>query len=103
LKYLYCRILTVFTITGIVDESDSLFTYSVGESRSTGHDPNFVPSFHPVFSNPSLESEAIETCGDDEFCLFDIAITGRMDIGLSTLNASRSFDQIVQLSYPSKQ
>ena len=55
-----------------------------------------------MFANPSLEAEAIEACDNDTFCLYDIATTGRMDIGLSTLDGSRNFDEIVQLSYPSK-
>ena len=42
----------------------------------------------------------METCGGDIFCLFDVAATGRMDIGLSTLNGSQNFDELVKLSYP---
>ena len=42
----------------------------------------------------------METCGDDVFCLYDVATTGRMDIGLSTLNGSQDFDELVKLSYP---
>ena len=54
-----------------------------------------------MFANESLEAEAREACNNDTFCLYDIATTGRMDIGLSTLDGSRGFDEIVQLSYPS--
>ena len=36
------------------------------------------------------------------FCLFDIAATGRTDIGLSTLVGSQTFDDIVALSTASK-
>ena len=61
----------------------------------------FTPLFMPVFVNESLEAEAKEACNNDTFCLYDIATTGRMDIGLSTLDGSRGFDEIVQLSYPS--
>ena len=42
----------------------------------------------------------METCGGDVFCLYDVATTGRMDIGLSTLNGSQDFDELVKLSYP---
>ena len=42
----------------------------------------------------------METCGEDVFCLFDVATTGRMDIGLSTLNGSQNFEELVNLSYP---
>ena len=88
---------------GIVNEAESLFTYPLRESWLTYHDPLFVPSFTPVFPNSSFEAEAIEACNNDTFCLYDIATTGRMDIGLSTLDGSRNFDEIVQLSYPSKE
>jgi len=62
-----------------------------------------LPIFTPISSNPSNETEAIAVCNNDTFYIYDIATTGRMDIGLSTLDGSRSFDQIVQLSYPSKE
>ena len=99
--YIFTDIIDFFA--GIVSETESLFTYPLRESWHTYYDPNFTPSFAPVFANPSLEAEAIEACDNDTFCLYDIATTGRMDIGLSTLDGSRSFDEIVQLSYPSKE
>ena len=90
-------------IAGIVGINDSLFTYSIGESWETYHDDNFSPSYELVFVNPSLESRAMNVCDDDQFCLYDIATTGRLEIGMSTLDGSRSFNEIVQLSYASKQ
>ena len=36
------------------------------------------------------------------FCLFDIAATGRTDIGLATVVGSQTFDDIVALSTASK-
>ena len=98
--YLYNK---YYFTAGIVNETESLFTYPLRESWFTYHDPDFVPSFTPVFSNSSFEAEAIEACNNDTFCLYDIATTGRMDIGLSTLDGSRNFDEIVQLSYPSNE
>ena len=86
---------------GIIDQEESLFTYQLRESWYTFYFPFFMPSFMPVFANESLEAEAREACNNDTFCLYDIATTGRMDIGLSTLDGSRDFDEIVQLSYPS--
>ena len=55
-----------------------------------------------MFLDSSVESHAMDVCGDDQFCLYDIATTGRIEIGLSTLDGSRNFDKIVNLSYPSK-
>jgi len=53
-----------------------------------------------VFSDPVLEAEARLACNNDTFCLYDIATTGRMDIGLSTLDGSMRFEEILRLSYP---
>ena len=86
---------------GIIDTpANSLFTYQPGESWATYYDPYFVPTYLTDFSDPDLAAQANELCGNDPFCLFDIAATGRVDIGLSTLQGSQEFEQIVQLSLP---
>ena len=41
-------------------------------------------------------------CGNDSFCLFDIAATGNMDIGLSTLDGSLNYETIVEMADPGK-
>ena len=88
---------------GIIDNStDSLFTYATGEDFTTFFDPAFNPEFQPTFSDPGLEAQASDICGDDAFCLFDIAATGRTDIGLATVVGSQTFDDIVALSTASK-
>ena len=86
----------------ITDSMDSLFTYAAGEDFTTFFDPTFNPEFQPTFSDPGLEAQASAICGADVFCLFDIAATGRTDIGLSTLVGSQTFDDIVALSTASK-
>ena len=86
---------------GIIDTpTNSLFTYQPGESWATYYNPYFVPTYLTEFSDPDLAVQANELCGNDPFCLFDIATTGRIDIGLSTLQGSQEFEQIVQLSLP---
>ena len=88
-------------IAGIIDTPvESLFTYQPGESWATHYDPYFVPTYLTQFSDPDLATRANELCGNDPFCLFDIAATGRVDIGLSTLQGSQELEQIVQLSLP---
>jgi len=88
-------------VVGFVDhEEQNVFTYKENITWETYYDPDFEPAFKPIFSNATLEQQAMETCGDDIFCLFDVATTGRMDIGLSTLNGSKNFDELVKLSYP---
>ncbi len=82
---------------------DSLFTYPEDESWANYTFPNFAPTFEVVFSNPSLEQEADDLCGDDFFCRFDIATTENTMVGLSTLNGGQEFEDIVNISRPSKQ
>ena len=55
----------------------------------------------PVFQDADLEAEANMLCGEDEFCLFDIAATGRTELGLSTLRTSQEIVQLETLSLPS--
>ena len=49
-----------------------------------------------------MEMQALEACGGDNFCLFDIAATGRMEVGLSTLAASQELEEIIEVSRPGK-
>lgn len=56
--------------------------------------------FEIEFDDPNLEETALEICGDDQFCLYDIAATQNISIGLTTLIGSETFDLIVNLSAP---
>ena len=100
----YLVLCTNFLVsTGIIDTpQDSLFTYQPGENWRTYYDPFYTPIFAPVFSDPDLLQQATNICGDNFFCLFDIAATGRTDIGLSTLVGSDEYDEILSLRIPSK-
>ena len=62
-----------------------MFTYAEETSHATFYSPVFMPTFAPQFDTPELAEEAAAMCGDDTFCLFDVAATGSMEIGLSTL------------------
>ena len=86
----------------ISNPDDSKFYYRDGESWQTFHEPTFTPVYQPVFSDPALEAQATALCGNDSFCLFDVAATGRLDIGLSTLSGSRDVELVIQLSLPSE-
>lgn len=79
----------------------SLFTYQPGESWVTFYDPYFVPVYRPVFSSTQLEQQANTLCGDDTECLFDIAATGRVEIGQVAVESGRQFEEILQLQIPS--
>ena len=44
--------------------------------------------------------QAIDLCSGDEFCLYDIAATSDVDIGMSTLEGSQNYEEIVNFSIP---
>lgn len=89
--------------TGIIDdEADSWFTYPSGSRWSDFYQPNFSPMFAATFDDPDLEAEAKEACGEDEFCLFDIAATRRVEIGMATMQGGEDFDRFVEMSVPSE-
>ena len=91
----------MYSFSGIIAESeDSLFTYTEPESWSTYYQPNFVPSFEPVFSGPLLEQQANSICGGDAFCLYDIAATGRTEIGVATFQGNVELERIINISLP---
>ena len=93
----------LFVTIGIINNSaNSLFDYhEPGESWSTYYDPDFAPLFEAEFSDPEEEAEAMELCQGDEFCLYDFATTGSMDISLSTLNGSVDYEEMVETAKPS--
>ena len=86
----------------ISNQEDSLFTYTAGEMFETFYDPDFSPTFEIQFTDTDLEGRAMEICGEDQFCLYDIAATQNTNIGLTTLMGSEEFDSIVILSAPSE-
>ena len=61
-------------------------------------------SFHHInlhlVTHADIELQAREICGDDEFCLFDIAATGRVDVGVSTLESSDVIEEIYSFLIP---
>ena len=88
---------------GIIrEESESHFIYRNGESWATFYFPDFIPMFGPSFINSTLEKEAKEMCGEDQFCLFDVAATRRVEIGAATKQGQEMLDTIMEMSKPSK-
>ena len=79
-----------------------MFTYSFTETWRTYYDPSFTPVYEPVFNDATLEEKANEICGNDEFCKFDIAATGRIEIGEATYNGGQDLERLVNMSKPSK-
>ena len=92
-----------YYIAGIVsNEDDSLFFYDVDEDWDTFYRPQYRPLFGPVFASLELEGTARKLCKNDTFCLYDIAATGRVEIGMTTLRGSEDFEKLVELSAPGK-
>ena len=94
-----------FNIIGIIHRPEnSIFLYreSLGESWAHFYDPDYTPAFSPTFDDPDLEEMAIELCGDNQFCLFDIAATKRPEIGMTTTTSSEEIDMIINMSKPGK-
>ena len=101
LSITFVQTVTVFILSlycaGIINNSvNSLFTYQIYKNWNSFYVPNFTPIYEPTGADPELE----ELCEGDRFCLFDVAVTGRRDIGLSTLDSSRNVEQIIQQSLP---
>jgi hypothetical protein len=90
-----------FGMTWIVNEPrESLFTYQSKGGWDTFHKPKFVPLFDIVFPDNATETEAHEVCESDQYCLYDIAATGIIDIGISTKDTQTSQSNISQYFTP---
>lgn len=89
------------TYIGIIDSAnDSLFTYGANESWSDFYSPDFAPIFEVDFNSSSISVESFDICEGDLFCIFDIAATGNMAIGLTTLSGGQELEMINTLSAP---
>ena len=75
---------------GQINGSQSLFAYGNNESVDTFANPDFKPMFadNITWHNDSLRLEAVEQCGDDHECLFDVASTNDLSVGMVTKNIS---------------
>ena len=75
---------------GQINQSKSLFTYGLNESVVTFSNPDFEPMFadNITWNNVSLEREAQKECGDDHECLFDVASTSDLSVGMVTKDIS---------------
>jgi deleted-in-malignant-brain-tumors protein 1 len=90
-----------FGVTWIITSAEnSLFVYSQSHSFADYFAPWFTPIFQPAFSDPILEQKARDICGNDSFCLFDIAATKRVEIGNCTKKVNDDVRKLVRYSYP---
>ena len=103
--YAHCILWRFSTLhyPGIVNSGeDSMFHYVDNKDWSDFHDFRFIPVFFPTFDDPELERQAVEICGDVSACLFDIAVTRRLDFAFPSLIARDEEIIVRQLAVPSE-
>lgn len=82
---------------GIIDNPhDSLFIYGPNGDWDYFYDINYIPVFEPTFSSTELEEQANEICGNNQLCIFDIAATGDIDIGSSTVESVHEHERLMK-------
>ncbi|XP_074615471.1 protein mesh-like [Acropora palmata] len=74
-----------------VTRNESLFTYGPGRNHAdyfiSGYIPTFMEAYNPVLNKmkAGLRKRALKICEQSFQCVFDIAVTGRVDIGKDTM------------------
>lgn len=59
-----------------------------------------MPVFEATFTDSSLETRANSVCGDDQYCLFDVAATERVDVGEATKESGAYYQTLLSFSAP---
>jgi len=73
-----------------VAEDDSIMYYTEdGTDWSTYNNNSFIPVFTDnignwVWPSEEVKAEAYNTCGDDHVCLYDVFVTGDVEVGKSS-------------------
>ena len=77
-------------ILGQLTQVQSLFTYGENESVDTFARPDFLPMFSDniSWSDNSVRLAAEAQCGNDYECLFDVASTNDLSVGIATKDIS---------------
>ena len=82
--------------TGRVEKaSRSLFPRIPQEEWDELNDPSFVPVFQPKFTSSELNATATTVCRGEEECLFDVAASGRLEVGLATLEFVKEYNKFL--------
>lgn len=79
----------LFFLLVSVSQSDSIMYYTDGTNWATYNDNNFIPVFTDdveswVWKSDELKTQALQTCGEDMGCLYDVFVTGELAIGASS-------------------
>ena len=78
---------------GMVTDADSLFFYQPGENTSTINKPDFEPTFGMPNISGELRTQIEEQCGGQQECIYDAAVTGNIEIGISSMSRGNEFAQ----------
>ena len=57
-----------------------------------------MPVYDVTFGDPTLQEMAEEMCNGNQLCLFDVASTGRLEIGQTTAQDASQIDNAIELS-----
>ena len=60
----------------------------------------FHTDLTPTYQQTVMEKRAMEICGDDLFCVFDIIDAERKKVGMSTVQGNLDLEMITELSQP---
>ncbi|XP_070536953.1 fibrillin-1-like [Ptychodera flava] len=84
-----------FGETWRVSSTESLFKYEDedGKRWDDYNDLDFEPLFIDEVADPENRQLAIETCGADLECQYDVIATGNADVGKATMSSSSIFQQ----------
>jgi hypothetical protein len=82
-----------------VSDDDTIFCYE-RINRSEIVNSSFIPTFTTPEISETIREQAMDLCGNDTECLFDVAITGSLDVGKSTMENVMEFTRRIAESYP---
>ena len=85
---------------GNVDDDMSLIIIEAGFSKPV-KDATFKPLFMTPVVDEATQKMITETCGGNSECEYDIAVTGIVDVGKTTLTDIEEHVAIVRQSLPS--
>jgi hypothetical protein len=82
-----------------VEDAETIFCYDRVD-RSAIITNSFLPTFTTPEIPEGIRNEALDLCGNDTDCLFDVAITSNLDVGKSTIQNVLEFNVRIAETYP---
>lgn len=96
---IYSLFYYIFTFIGRITDAESLFTYPAGIGTDNFTDPNYVPNFSKdpdaLFkNNTALKEKALEVCGNDLTCLYDVAETSNLQLAARSKDIDQQYETV---------